>query len=107
MAEADLAPVPEPRRLPPVIPFDANRPMRFTPLEMRLLKQQTGRGFTQLMQDEPLVVQVWLTLRREGFPDLHYRELEACEIEVSEGEVPDPLSGPPPMDSPPFVGSGG
>jgi hypothetical protein len=107
MADADLIQMPHPPPpLPDVIRIDPNQPLRFTPKELRILKAQTGHDFATLMQAEGPVVMAWFRLRREGWPDLRYADLEGCDFEIGEPGVADPLSGPPPTTSPPSAGTG-
>jgi len=109
MADADVTPMPErpPPPLPSPIQIDPNQPLRFTPKELRILKAQTGRDFATLMQLEAPVVLAWFKLRREGWPDLRYGDLEDCEFEIGEPADVDPLNVTPPTGSPPSAGSGG
>jgi hypothetical protein len=110
MADAELstplhaAPLP----LPDPIHVDLSQPLRFTPKQLRELKAQTGRAFTELFADDPFTTTAWLRLRREGWPNLRYADLEDCVIEAGAQSVAvDPLNGTPPTASPPSVGSGG
>jgi hypothetical protein len=71
---------------------------RFTPRELRRIKEETGRSFTQLVaddeSDEKLTVLAWLKLRREGFTgDL--AELDDTVISLV-SEPPDPTNAPAP-----------
>ena len=54
---------------------------RFTPRELRIIKEQLGRSFMQLIQDEgddeKFAVMAWLKLRREGH-DLDYARHGRC-----------------------------
>jgi len=108
MADADLVPMPERATpLPDPIRFDMGQPLRFTPKELRILRAQTGRTFTDLMQEEAPVVMAWFRLRREGWPDLRYADLEDVTIEVGEAVAADPLNVQPPTSWPDSAGSGG
>jgi len=111
MADADLNPPPlhaAPPPLPDPIPVDLSQPLRFTPKQLRELKAQTGRTFTELFADDPFTVTAWLRLRREGWPSLRYADLEDCVIEAGAGSVGvDPLNVTPPTGSLPSAGSGG
>ncbi len=109
MADADVMPMPErgPLPLPNPIRVDPNQPLRFTPKQLRELQAQTGKDFATLMVAESPVVVAWFRLRREGWPDLRYADLEDCEFEIGEPVAVDPLNGTPPMGSPPSAGSGG
>jgi hypothetical protein len=99
----DRGPLP----LPDVVAVDATQPLRFSPKELRLLKAQTGRAFTELLVDEAPVLMAWFKLRREGWPDVRYADLEDIEIEIGGTPVVDPLNGAPPTTSQPSAGSGG
>ena len=108
MADADLNVTPMPERAPPPLPnpIRLEQPrLRFTPKESRILKAQTGRTFPELVQDEPFTVMAWLYLRREGWPDLRYADLENAEIEIGKTEVPDPLNVTTPTGWPDSAGT--
>jgi hypothetical protein len=115
MADTNLSamPDPPPDRTPPlpaVIRLDPNAPLRFSPLEMRILKAQTGREFSELMQDDDgakFMTLAWFRLRREGWPELQWSDLEACEFELGGADQVSPLNGQPPTLSPPSAGIGG
>ena len=111
MADADLVTPPlhaAPPPLPVPIHVDLSQPLRFTPKQLKELKAQTGRTFTELFADDPFTVTAWLRLRREGWPSLRYADLEDCVIEAGAGSVGlDPLNVTPQTGSPPSVGSGG
>jgi len=105
----NVAPLPErgPLPLPDVVQVDATQPLRFSPKELRLLKAQTGRAFTELLVDEAPVLMVWFKLRREGWPELRYADLEDVQIEIGGAAVVDPLNGARPTAWPDSVGTGG
>jgi len=108
MADAEVTPLERaPVPLPNPIRIDPNQPLRFTPKELRLLQAQTGRDFATLMAAEAPVVMAWFRLRREGWPDLRYADLEDCEFALGDEPVVSPLNGTPPMGSPLSAGSGG
>lgn len=111
MAEADLNPPPlhaAPLPLPVPIHVDLTQPLRFTPKQLKELKAQTGRTFSELFADDPFTVTAWLRLRREGWPTLRYADLEDCVIEAGAGgDAVSPLNVTPPTGSPPSAGSGG
>jgi hypothetical protein len=81
---------------------------RFTPRELRLIKEQLGRSFTEVMADETsddrFVVFAWLKLRRDGH-DLSWEQMDDVLITLS-GETPDPMNGRPASSSPPSAGTG-
>lgn len=110
MAEPEVAAAASRPRLalPPEILIDPTEPLRFSPKELRELRAQTGIDFAALMQREAPVVLAWFKLRREGWPDLRYAELESCTFVLGgELEPADPLSGQPPTGWPDSVGTGG
>jgi hypothetical protein len=98
----DRGPLP----LPEVVQVDATQPLRFSPKELRLLKAQTGRAFTELLVEEAPVLMAWFKLRREGWPELRYADLEEVEIEIGGAAVADPLSGARPTTWPDSAGTG-
>lgn len=81
---------------------------RFTPRELRLIKEQLGRSFTQVMGDEEsddrFVVFAWLKLRRDGH-DVDWADMDDVLISLS-GETPDPMNGQPASSSLPSVATG-
>jgi hypothetical protein len=81
---------------------------RFTPRELRLIREQTGRSFTQIMADDDsddrFVVFAWLKLRRDGH-DLEWADLDDVVISLTTAE-PDPTNGRPPTISPPSAATG-
>ena len=101
--------VPEAVRLP------ANTVPRFTPNQIRALKAETGRSFTELMDGENgdgddgdrWQLMVWLQLRRQGLL-VSWADCANVGIDVDTDEAePDPTSGGPSTSSPPSAGSGG
>jgi len=96
-----------PNPLPSVVQIGSNTRLRFTPRELRMIREQTGQTLTDLMQDEPLTLSAWLSLRRNGYPDVRWDELDDVEMElVASEETRDPLPGPPSTTSPPSAGIG-
>lgn len=81
---------------------------RFTPRELREIKEQTGRSFMQLITDEgddtKFAVMAWLKLRRDGH-DLTLDDMDDIVITIG-GDVPDPTTGLPATTSPRSAGSG-
>jgi hypothetical protein len=81
---------------------------RFTPRELREIKEQTGRSFTQIMSDEEsdekFVVFAWLRLRRDGH-QIEWADLDDVVISLTTGE-PDPTNGRPPTTSPRSAATG-
>lgn len=66
---------------------------RFTPRELRMIKEHTGRAFTQVIADEDsddkFTILAWLKLRRDGF-DLTFTDMD--DIVITIGGTPDPTS---------------
>jgi hypothetical protein len=81
---------------------------RFTPRELRLIQQQTGRTFSQIMSDEDsdekFVVFAWLKLRRDGHP-VDWEDMDDVLISISSSEL-DPTNGRPVTTSPPSAATG-
>lgn len=111
MAEADLTTPPlhaAPPPLPEPILVDLSQPLRFTPKQLKVLKAQTGRTFTELFAEDPFTVTAWLRLRREGWPELRYADLDDRLIEAGAAEtLTTPLNETPLTGSLPSAGSGG
>jgi hypothetical protein len=111
MAEP-LRPIPAPQ-LPAEVELlrdDMAQP-RFTPRELRTLKEQFGRSLGQILSDDEsddkFAALAWIKLRRQGFEV----ELEALDdvvitIRPSEVEKVDPSSGGSSTGSPPSAGTG-
>ena len=82
---------------------------RFTPRELRLIKQATGRAWSQIMadetDDEKFPVLAWLKLRRDGY-ELELGEMDDVLISL-EVSPPDPTNGQPPTISLPSADIGG
>jgi hypothetical protein len=87
---------------------DVARP-RFTPRELRLIKEQVGRSFTQVMSDEEsddrFVVFAWLKLRRDGH-QLDWSDMDDVLITISSDQPPDPTNGQPATTSPRSAATG-
>ena len=69
MADADVITLPEP--LPAVVKFQTAGGVRFTPNEIRALKAETVKTFTDLIGPDAddadrMQTIAWLNLRREG-----------------------------------------
>lgn len=114
MAEPEMTPDSPPVRavpppLPDVVRIAGDSKLRFTPRELRLIREQTGQTLTDLMQEEVVTLTAWLKLRRNGWPDVQWSDLDDLDIEfvATEADVADPLSGPPTTTSPPSAGTGG
>jgi hypothetical protein len=94
MAEPDVIPMPE--RMPEEVVIQATAGVRFTPNELRALKEETGRSMTELMGPEAddadrMQTLAWLRLRRDGHPVV-WEALGDIAIEVAVAELPDPTS---------------
>jgi hypothetical protein len=80
---------------------------RFTPRELRMIKEHLGRSFTQILtdddSDDKFTVMAWLKLRRDGH-DLDWREMD--DVVITIGGSPDPTSGPASTTSPRSASSG-
>lgn len=82
---------------------------RFTPRELRLIKEQVGRSFTQVMSDEEsddrFVVFAWLKLRRNGH-GLDWDDMDDVVITISGEPDVDPTNGQPAKTSPRSAATG-
>ena len=92
-----LRQIPAPNTAPPEITLyreDLQSP-RFTPRELRTIKEVTGGSFAQVLQnddsDDRFVVFAWLKLRREGY-DVEWSAMDDVVIEVKVGSSLDPTS---------------
>ena len=76
---------------------------RFTPRELRMIKEAFTRSFWEVMQDDTddkFVMLAWLKLRREGH-DLDVSALDDTIIQISAEQAQvDPTSGDTSRDSP-------
>jgi hypothetical protein len=81
---------------------------RFTPRELRLIRAQTGRTFSQVMGDEDsddkFIVFAWLKLRRDGH-QIEWDEMDDVVISLTSDE-PDPTNGRPGTTSPSSAATG-
>ena len=85
---------------------------RFTPRELRLIREQTGRTLSAILtdeeSDEKFIVFGWLKLRRDG----HEITLEDMDdvvlhfVTTEEAPAADPTNGRPSATSPPSVATG-
>jgi hypothetical protein len=85
---------------------------RFTPRELRLIRETLGRSFSSVLADEEsddkFVVLAWLKLRRDGH-ELAWEEMDDVVLTFVTAEpeaAPDPMNGQPPTISPRSAGSG-
>ena len=85
--------------------------VKFTPRELRVIKEQTGRSLGEVMADETsddkFVVLAWMKLRRTGSP-LDWDEMDDVLIELKPGdEQPvDPTNAEPSTSSPASAATG-
>jgi len=84
---------------------------RFTPRELRLIREHTGLSLSQILGDEDsddkFVVFGWLKLRRMGH-HLDWAEMDDVVLAFSmEDEAVDPTNGRPAITSPSSAGTGG
>jgi len=83
---------------------------RFTPRELRLIRDHTGVSLSKLLADEDsddkFVVFGWLKLRRMGY-DADWDAMEDIVLSFDMADAPvDPTSGRPPTISPSSAGTG-
>jgi hypothetical protein len=83
---------------------------RFTPRELKLIKQHTGASFSKLLgdedSDEKFVVFGWLKLRRMGYdPAWEAMEDVVLSFDMADAAV-DPTNAPPRITSPSSAGTG-
>lgn len=106
MAEAEsVRPFPgRPREV--VIRVSESGDVGFTPRELRMIREQVGKSWTELVQDDERdadrwMVQAWLKLRREGH-DLSWDDMEdmVIRLEVDVDVEIDPTSGRPRVNLP-------
>jgi len=97
-----------PRPLPDVVLIAGDARLRFTPRELRIIREQTGSTLTELMQEEMLTLTAWLKLRRSGWPDVRWSDLDDIDLEfvASEKDAADPLADQPSTTSPHSAGTG-
>ena len=80
---------------------------RFTPRELRTIKEHTGRSFTQILTDEgdddKYTIMAWLKLRRNGL-DIGWDDMD--DVIITIGGTPDPTTGSPGITSPRSASSG-
>ena len=83
---------------------------RFTPRELRLIQEHTGKTMSALLADEDgddkFVVFGWLKLRRDGH-DIPFDEMDDVVLAFNMTEhVPDPTNGQRPATSPGSAATG-
>jgi hypothetical protein len=113
MAEPELIQMENRRPLPREIVLRADgMEVAFTPRELRMIRENTGRTWSQIITDEDgddkYTVLAWLKLRREGY-DVTLDQLDDVVIRVpTTAEQPevDPTSGGRSTTSPASATSG-
>lgn len=99
-----------PRAVPDEVTItqDDMRTPRFTPRELRTIKEQTGKTLTEILTDEHsddrFLVYAWTKLHRDGH-EITWDDLDDIVITVKV-EQPDPTSGPASTTSPPSAATG-
>jgi hypothetical protein len=83
---------------------------RFTPRELRLIREHTGASLSKLLADEDsddkFVIFGWLKLRRMGY-EVDWADMEDIVLSFDMTDQPvDPTSGRPPTISPSSAGTG-
>jgi len=72
--------------------------MRFTPRELRLIREHTGRSYSQIMGDESsddrFTVAAWLKARRDG-TDIAWDDMDDVLISITNTSGLDPTIGQP------------
>jgi len=95
------------RPLEVVVSNEANA-VRFTPRELRMIQEATGRSFSAILtdeaSDEKFTALAWLKLRRDGVA-LDWGDMDDVIIVIQAPES-DPTSGPPSTTSRPSAPSG-
>lgn len=110
MATPDLTPVPD-HVLPTEVHLsrDDLASPRFTPRELRLIKDTTGHSFTTLIgdddSDDKVVVIAWLKLRRDGY-DVTLADMDDVVLSFNV-DAEDPTNASPPTTSPRSATGGG
>jgi hypothetical protein len=99
-----------PRPLPTEISLRADElEVGFTPRELRQIKEETGRAWSQILADETddtdkFKVFAWLRLRRDGYTP-SFEEMDDVLIRLTLAP-PDPTSGEQPKSLPPSATTG-
>jgi hypothetical protein len=64
--------------------------VRFTPRELRLIREHTGRSYSEIVADDSsddrFTVMAWLKARRDGH-DLDFEEMEDVVISITNSAV--------------------
>jgi hypothetical protein len=97
-----------PQRRPDRVVISTDYTPAFTPRELDMIKDATGRAYTAIVQDDDsddrMVVTAWLKLRRDGH-EIGLDEMRDVVIELS-AAAPDPTSGEPSSSSSTSAASG-
>jgi hypothetical protein len=97
-----------PAQLPAKVVISTNYTPQFTPRELDMIRDQTGRSYSQIVgdddSDDRLVVTAWLKLRRDGH-QVTLEQMKDVLIELSGGDA-DPTSSEPSTSSSTSAGSG-
>ena len=96
MADPDVITLPP--RTPTTVSVDVGGGVRFSPNELRVLRAETGKGFTELMgpdaeDEDRMQTLAWLQMRRDGNP-VRWDECGDIEMAVS-ATTPDPTTAVP------------
>jgi hypothetical protein len=83
---------------------------RFTPRELRLIREHAGVSLSEMLadekSDEKFVVFGWLKLRRMGY-EVDWEAMDDIVLSFDMGDAPvDPTSGRPPTTLPSSAGTG-
>ena len=103
-------PAPAKQEMPEMVTINPASLPRHTPNEVRLLKQMTGKTYTELAgedaaREDQEQVMLWVALRRLGYEPTWE---EAGDVVLDFNTPPaDPTSGESSTSSPPSAGSGG
>jgi len=95
--------------LPEKVIISSGYTPQFTPRELGMIRDQTGRAYSQIVadedSDEKFTVTAWLKLRRDGY-DIRLEEMADVVIELAAEQPPGPTSAGPSDSSSPSAGSG-
>lgn len=80
-------------RVPDSVKLTGETEIAFTPRELKMVREATGRSWSQIMSDEEddekFAVLAWLRLRREGH-QIDYAQMEDVIIRIQADEDLDP-----------------
>ena len=108
MAETELARLPDPEWPAQVeLRQEEVQTPRFTPRELRMIQEHTGRSFSQIVtdedSDEKFVLVAWLKLRRDGY-QVGWDDMDDIVIQI--GGSANPTTEQPATTSPPSATTG-